>query len=35
MLTQVVETARDDNEQDDATAGRHLCEILEKHGGQE
>lgn len=34
-LTHVVETAVEDKEQDDATAGRHLREILEKRGGQE
>jgi hypothetical protein len=34
-LTHVVETAMEDKEQDDATAGRHLREILEKRGGQE
>src|SRR5437764_8869105 len=34
-LTDLVETAVEDKEQDDATAGRHLREILEKRGGQE
>ncbi len=33
-LTQMVETAVEDKEQDDATAGRHLREILEKQGGE-
>ena len=31
----LVETAVEDREQDDATAGKHLREILEKRGGQE
>jgi hypothetical protein len=30
-----VETAVEDKEQDDATAGKHLRDILEKRGGQE
>jgi len=34
-LTDLVETAVEDKEQDDATAGKHLREILEKRGGQE
>jgi TnpA family transposase len=34
-LTDMMETAVEDQEQDDATAGRHLREILVKHGGQE
>lgn len=34
ILTHVVETAVEDKEQDDATAGRHLREILEKRGGE-
>src|SRR3989442_6001443 len=34
-LTDLVETAVEDKEQDDATAGRHLRDILEKRGGQE
>lgn len=34
-LTQVVETAVEDKEQDDATVGKHVREILEKRGGQE
>ena len=33
-LTHMVETAVEDKEQDDATAGRHLREILEKRGGE-
>ncbi|MFL5627299.1 MAG: DUF4158 domain-containing protein, partial [Ktedonobacteraceae bacterium] len=34
-LTYVVETAVEDKEQDDATVGKHVREILEKRGGQE
>ena len=34
-LTDLVETAVEDKEQDDATAGKHLREILVKRGGQE
>jgi Domain of unknown function (DUF4158) len=34
-LTDLVETALEDQEQDDATAGKHLREILVKRGGQE
>ena len=34
-LTDLVETAVEDKEQDDATAGKHLRDILEKRGGQE
>ena len=34
-LTHVVETAVEDKEQDDATVGKHVREILEKRGGQE
>src|SRR5260370_27243970 len=34
-LTNLVETAVEDKEQDDATAGRHLRDVLEKRGGQE
>ncbi|HEU5383820.1 MAG TPA: DUF4158 domain-containing protein, partial [Ktedonobacteraceae bacterium] len=33
-FTHVVETAVEDKEQDDATVGRHLREILEKRGGE-
>src|SRR6266700_5633414 len=33
-LTQMVETAVEDKEQDDATIGKHLREILEKQGGE-
>lgn len=31
----MVETAVEDKEQDDATVGKHVREILEKCGGQE
>ncbi len=34
-LTDLVETAVEDKEQDDATAGKHLRDVLEKRGGQE
>lgn len=34
-LTHVVETAVEDKEQDDATIGKHVREVLEKCGGQE
>src|SRR6266571_5107391 len=34
-LTDLVETAVEDKEQDDAIAGKHLRDILEKRGGQE
>jgi hypothetical protein len=33
VLTDLVETAVEDCEQDDATAGKHLREILVKQGG--
>jgi hypothetical protein len=33
-LTHMVETAVEDKEQDDATVGKHLREILEKRGGE-
>ena len=34
-LTDLVETAVEDQEQDDATVGKHLREVLAKRGGQE
>ena len=34
-LTDLVETAVEDQEQDDATVGKHLREVLVKRGGQE
>jgi len=35
VLTDLVETAKEDCEQDDATAGRHLREVLMQQGGHE
>ena len=35
VLTDLVETAEEDREQDDATAGKHLREVLQKQGSHE